>query len=115
MENSRASSADWPSIHAYTGRFRVEWKFIDAQECPVRGIKIEVGDQVDELKLPNDTMVNTEGRVQLVSKCGWYRGEISARVFPNMSKSMILGTPCLSKENSHIDWAQAVVVVNQDH
>ena len=43
------------------------------------------------------------------------RGQISARVFPNMNKPMILGIPWLSKENPHIDWTQATVVVNKDH
>ena len=65
--------------------------------------------------MADGTMVKTEGRVQFVLKCGGYRGQISARVFPNMNKSMILGIPWLSKENSHIDWTQATMVVNKDH
>ena len=48
-------------------------------------------------------------------KCGGYKGQISAWVFPNMNKPMILGIPWLSKENPHIDWTQATVVVNKDH
>ena len=32
-----------------------------------------------------------------------------------MNKPMILGIPWLSKENPHIDWTQATVVVNKDH
>ena len=61
------------------------------------------------------TVVETEGRVQFVLKCGGYRGQISARVFPNMNKPMILGIPWFSKENPHIDWTEATVVVNKDH
>ena len=55
----------------------------------------------------------TEGRVQFVLKCGGYRGKISTRVFPNMNKQMILGIPWLSKENPHIDWTQATVVMKK--
>ena len=89
--------------------------YIDARECATRGIKIEEEDQAEELRMADDTVVKTEGRVQFVLKCGGYRGDISARAFPNMNKSMILGIPWLLKENPHIDWTQAVVVVNKDH
>ena len=65
--------------------------------------------------MADGTVVKTEGRVQFVLKCGGYRGQISAQVFPNMNKPMILGIPWLSKENPHIDWTQATVVVNKDH
>ena len=58
-------------------------------------------------------MVQTKGRVQFVLKCGGYRGEISAQVFPNMNKQMILGIPWLSKETPHIDWTQARVVMKK--
>ena len=64
-----------------------------------RRIKIEAEDQSEELKMADGTVVKTEGRVQFVLKCGGYRGQISARVFPNMNKPMILGIPWLSKEN----------------
>ena len=89
--------------------------YIDARECTARRIKIEAEDQSEELKMADGTVVKTEGRVQFVLKCGGYRGQISARVFPNMNKPMILGIPWLSKENPHIDWTQATVVVNKDH
>ena len=46
-------------------------------------------------------------------KCGGYRGEISARVFPNMNKQMILGILRLTKENPHIDWTQVAVVMKK--
>ena len=89
--------------------------YIGAQECTAWRIKIEAEDQSEKLKMADGTVVETEGRVQFVLKCGGYRGQISARVFPNMNKPMILGIPWLSKENPHIDWTQAIVVVNKDH
>ena len=88
---------------------------VDAHECIARGLKVEVEDHVEELKMADGTVVKTEGRVQLVFKCGGYRGQISARVFSNMNKPMILGILWLSKENPHIDRTQSMVVVQQDH
>ena len=76
-------------------------------------MKIEAEDKPEELKMADGTMVNTEGRIQLKLKCGGYRGDISAWVFPNMNKQMILGIPWLSKENPHIDWTQVVVVMKK--
>ena len=89
--------------------------YIDARECTTWRIKIEAEDQAEELKIADGTVVKTEGLVQFVLKCGGYRGQISTRVFPNMNKPMILGIPWLSKENPHINWTQATVVVNKDH
>ena len=89
--------------------------YIDAQECPAQGMKIEAEDQAEELKMVESALVKTEGRVQFMLKCGGYRGQISTRVFPNMNKPMILGILWLSKENPHIDWTQAIVVVHKDH
>ena len=77
--------------------------YIDARERATRGIKIEEEDQAEELRMADDTVVKTEGRVQFVLKCGGYKGQISAWVFLNMNKPMILGIPWLSKENPHID------------
>ena len=77
--------------------------YIDAQDCVARRIKIEVEDQAEELKMADGTVVKTEGRVQFVLKCDAYRGQITARVFSNMNKPIILGTLWLSKENPHID------------
>ena len=65
--------------------------YIDAQECAACRIKIEVEDQLEELKVVDGTVVKREGRVKFVLKCGGYKGEISALVFPNINKSMILG------------------------
>ena len=56
--------------------------YIDARECTARGIKIEAEDQPEELKMADGTVVQTEGRVQLVLKCGGYKGKILARFFP---------------------------------
>ena len=81
------------------GGFRVDRNYIDARECAARRLKIEAEGQPEELKMADGTVVKTEGRVQLKLKCGGYRGDISARVFPNMNKQMILGIPWLSKEN----------------
>ena len=38
---------------------------------------------------------------------------MSASVFPNLKKQIILGIPWFAKENPHIDWTQAVVVVKE--
>ena len=67
--------------------------YIDAQECTAREIKIEAEDKPEELKMADGTVVQIEGRVQFVLKCGGYRGKISTRVFPNMNKQMAMGIP----------------------
>ena len=46
--------------------------YIDARECIARGIKIEAEEKPEELKMADGTMVQTEGRVQFVLKCGGY-------------------------------------------
>ena len=76
-------------------------------------MKIEAKDKPEELKIADGTVVKTEGGVQLKLKCGGYTENVSARLFPNMNKQMILGIPLLSKENTHIDWTQATVVMKQ--
>ena len=76
-------------------------------------MKIEAEEKPEELKMADGTAVQIEGRVQFVLKCGGYRGKISAWIFPNMNKQMILGIPWLSKENPHIDWTQVVVVIKK--
>ena len=37
--------------------------YIDARECTARGMKIEVEDKSEELKMADGTVVQTEGRV----------------------------------------------------
>ena len=87
--------------------------YIDARECAARGIKIEAEDKPEELKITDGTVVQIEGQAQFVLKCVGYRGKISARVFPKMNKQMILGIRWLSKENPHIDWTQAALVMKR--
>ena len=71
--------------------------YIDARECTAQRIKIEAEDRSEELKMADGTVLKTEGRVHFTLKCGGYRGQISARVFPNMNKPMILGNPMALK------------------
>ena len=71
--------------------------YINAWECTTRRIKIEAEDKPEELKMADGTVVQIEGRVQFVLKCGGYKGKIPTLVFPNMNKQMILGIPSLSK------------------
>ena len=71
----------WVLVHlGLTGNY------INARECTTHGIKVEVEDQAKELKMADGAMVRIKARVWIVLKCGGYRGEISARVFPNMNK-----------------------------
>ena len=65
--------------------------YIDARECTTRGMKIVAEDQMEELKMADEIVIKIEGRVQFVLKCGGHKGQISAGVFPNMNKPMILG------------------------
>ena len=74
---------------------------------------MEAEDKPKELKMADGTVVKTDGRVQLKLKCGRNRGDISTQVFPNMNKQMIFGIPWFSKENPHIDWTQAVMVMKK--
>ena len=60
--------------------------------------EVEKEDQPEELKMAAGIVVRTKGRVQFVLKCGGYRGNNSARVFPNLNKQMILGIPWLTKK-----------------
>ena len=75
--------------------------YIDTRECTARGMKIEAEDQAEELQMADGTVVKTEGRVQFVLKCGGYRGQISAPIFSNINKPMIMGIPWLFKETPH--------------
>ena len=51
--------------------------YIDARECAARGINIKMEDHMEELKMADDTVVKTKGRVRFTLKCGGYRGQIS--------------------------------------
>ena len=74
---------------------------------------MEAEEKPEELKMADGIVVQIERRVQFVLKCGGYRGNVSAWVSPNMNKQMILGILWLSKENPHIDWTQAAVVMKK--
>ena len=65
------------------------------------------------MTMADGSSVKTLGRVQLNVKCGGYQGIVKARVFPQMTKPMILGMPWLVEENPHINWTRSTVVVQQ--
>ena len=87
--------------------------YVSAQECAARKIKIEKEKNGKELTMFDGSKVKTIGRVRLSVRCGGYHGIVEARVFPEMSKPMILGMPWLVKENPHINWTRSTVVVQQ--
>ena len=58
----------------------------------------------EELTLVDGLTMKAVGSVQFKLRCGNYKSEIMARVFPNLSKELILGMPWLVKENPSIDW-----------
>ena len=64
----------------------IDWgatsKYISAQECTARRIKIERGQGGKELTMANGSSVKTLGRVRLNAKCGGYQGIVEAKVFP---------------------------------
>lgn len=60
--------------------------YIDDQECAAKGLKVEVEDSSEELKVANGSMVKIEGHIQTNLKCGGYHRIVSARVFPQMHK-----------------------------
>ena len=55
----------------------------------------------------------TAGYVQFTMNCGGYKGKITARVFPNLSKECILGMPWLVQENPIIDWKWRQVTIQR--
>ena len=85
--------------------------YVSAQECTMRGIKIEKEKDGKELTMADGSKVKTIGRVRLNVRCGGYHGIVEARVFPKMSKPIILGMPWLVKENPHISWTRSTVLV----
>ena len=64
--------------------------YVSAQECVARNIKIEKEKNGKELIMADGSKVKTLGRVRLNVKCGQYHGIVEARVFPQMSKPLIL-------------------------
>ena len=88
--------------------------YVSAQECTTRKIKIKKEKNGKELTMADGSKVKTIGRVRLDVRCGGYHGIVAARVFPEMSKYMILRMPWLVKENPHINWTRSTVVVQQE-
>ena len=87
--------------------------YVSAQECTARKIKIEKEKNGKEPTMADGSKVGTIGRVRLNVRCGGYHGIVEARVFPYMSKPMILEMPWLVKENPHINWTRSTAVVQQ--
>ena len=48
--------------------------YIDARYCASGRINFEGDNHADDLNMADGTMVRTEGRVQIIFKCGGYRG-----------------------------------------
>ena len=87
--------------------------YVSVQECATRKIKIEKEKNGKELTMADGSKVKTIDLVRLNVRCGGYHGVVEVRVFPGMSKPMILGMPWLVKENPHINWTRSTVVVQQ--
>ena len=85
--------------------------YVSAQKSTARKIKIEKEKNGKELTMADGSKVKTLGRMRLNVRCGGYYGILEARVFPEMSKLMILGMPWLVRENPHINWTCSTVVV----
>ena len=74
-------------------------------------LKLHVQDDecFHELTLADGIVMPTTGYISFVMNCGDYKGNIMARVFPNLHNECILGIPCLEYENPIIDWTQRQV------
>ena len=70
-----------------TGNFITD-DLVDTWQLPV-----ELETQHQDLKLADGSSVQATGRVQFNLQCGDYRTKITARVFPNLHKEVILGMP----------------------
>ena len=67
----------------------------------------------DELTLADGSRLGTLGLTTFILRCGGYKRKLTARVFPQLHKQVILGTPWLVQENPAIDWKTGQVVVSQ--
>ena len=85
--------------------------FISTQFVAAAGLTIQPDSQWEEVTLADGSRLRTEGRVQFTLRCGKYKERVSARVFPNLHKEIILGIPWLEKANPVIDWTQRRVRV----
>ena len=90
-----------------TGNFITDG-LVTAWELPT-----ELEEDHQELKLADGSTVQAAGRVQFNLQCGAYKAKITARVFPNLHKEVILGMPWLIQENPVIDWARGQVQIQR--
>ena len=67
----------------------------------------------DELTLADGSKLGTQGQVCFLLRRGDYKTKITARVFPQLHKQVILGTPWLVQENPAIDWRHGQVIIRQ--
>ena len=88
--------------------------FVSDQVVTALRLKVRPESQFEELTLADGSMVKATGYVQFQLDCGDYRGQITARVFPNLHKEIILGMPWLIQANPTIDWTSGRVTVEQD-
>ena len=65
----------------------------------------------EQLTLADGSQVQASGHVTFPLRCGYYKGKITARVFPNLHKELILGIPWLTTENPDIDWTRGKFTV----
>lgn len=86
--------------------------FVSTQFVAAIGLSVQPDPEWEEVTLADGSTLKTEGRVQFTMRCGGYKSQILARVFPNLHKEMILGIPWLEQANPHIDWKQRRVIVN---
>ena len=90
-----------------TGNFITDG-LVTAWELPT-----ELEEDHQELKLADGSTAQAAGRVQFNLQCGAYKAKITARVFPNLHKEVILGMPWLIQENPAIDWARGQVQIQR--
>ena len=69
-------------------------------------LPMELEMQHQDLKWTDGSTVQAVGREHFKLQCGDYKTRITARVFPNLHKDVILGMPWLIQENPAIDWAR---------
>ena len=85
--------------------------FVSTQFVAAVGLQVQSDPDWQEITLADGSKLKREGQVQFTLQCGGYKGKISARVFPNLHKEIILGIPWLSQVNPIIDWAERRVKV----
>ena len=85
--------------------------FISTQFVVAVRLRVHPDPEWEEVTLADGSKLCTEGRVQFTLQCGNYKERVLARVFPDLHKEIILGTPWLEKANLVIDWNQRRVRV----